>query len=57
MNTMHVFYFLQKKKKQISVTVIFKEWAKERRDSEKESGRGLIGFLWLQLNNIMHILA
>lgn len=24
---------------------------------EREGGSGLIGFLWLQLNNIMHILA
>lgn len=24
---------------------------------ERKGGRGLIGFLWLQLNNIMHILA
>lgn len=28
-----------------------REWERER------GGRGLIGFLWLQLNNIMHILA
>lgn len=30
-----------------------REWGRER----ERGGRGLIGFLWLQLNNIMHILA